>query len=134
MKTMTKAFFATTLCMLIAVPAYAGHSDWEHEFRERMHRQHDRIEQGVDSRELTRKEAKVLEREYLGIRTLARDFREDGRLSRRERHRLDNELDRLSSLIKEYKHNNLERHRKPKYRYGQERHEDDRGGHESYNW
>jgi hypothetical protein len=132
MKTMTKVIFATTLGLLLTVPAYAGHGDWEHVFRARMQSQHERIEQGVDSRELTRKEARVLEREYDRIRMLAREFRKDGHVSRKERHRLDNELDKLSGLIKEYKHNHLERHRKPKYQYEHESHDDYRGEHESY--
>ncbi len=130
MKTLTKAFFTTTLCLLVAIPAYAGHSDRYDGFRERMQQLDQRIEHGIRTHELSRKEAKELEQQQHRIHRLAREFREDGRLSRKERYRLENELDRLSDQITEYKHN---RHNKPKYRYGHERHDDDRGGNNPYN-
>ena len=124
MMTITKAFFATTLCVLIAVPAYAGHNDWNDGLRERMYQLDKRIEHGIKTHELTRKEAKELEQQQHRIHRLAREFREDGRLSRKERHKLERELDRLSDQITEYKHN---RHDRPKYRHDHERYGDDRG-------
>ena len=128
MKVLTKASFATILCLLTAVPAYAGHPHRNDEYKDHLQQLERRIDRGVDSRELTRKEAKELNNEYRRIRRMAKEFREDGHLSRRERHRLDHELARLDDQINRYKHNNLERHRKPKYPYDHERHDDDRWG------
>ena len=85
MKTLTKAFFATSLCLVTAVPVYAGHYERNDGFRDRMQRQQSRIEQGIDSGELTRQEAKELKKFQRRIPHLAREFREDGYLSKRER-------------------------------------------------
>lgn len=132
MKTLNKAFIVTTLCLLAAVPAYAGNPYRNDDYRERMHRLEMRIEHGIDNRELTRKEAKELQYEYRRIRSMAKEFREDGRLSRRESHRLDHAIERLNDQISQYKHNNQERHRYPKYSNEHERHDDDRSRSDSY--
>lgn len=131
MKTMTNAIFATALSLLIVIPVYADHPYHKVSYWEQLQRLNMRIEQGIDTRELTRKEAGELKDESRRIRRMIERFRKDGLLSRKERHQLDYELDRLSDLIIRYKHNNLERHRKPKYRDSQDRH-DDRWGREPY--
>jgi septal ring factor EnvC (AmiA/AmiB activator) len=131
MKTLSKAFFATTLCLLTAVPVYADHPYRNDEYRERLNRIEMRIDRAVDRNELSRKDAKVLNNEYRRIHRMAKKFRDDGRLSRRERHKLDYEIERLDDQIKWYQRKNTKHHHKPKYPYGYERH-DDRSGHESY--
>src|SRR5215216_5223640 len=62
--------------------------------RERQERQ--RIQQGVSSGELTRREAGRLRAEQFRIRAYEARARSDGNLTRRERYRLDQMLDRAS--------------------------------------
>jgi hypothetical protein len=81
-------------------------------------RQQSRIEQGIESGKLTRKEAKVLKRQQRKTRHLYREFREDGRLSKRERRELDRRLDRVSDQIWELKHNERSRFDVSGYGYG----------------
>ena len=126
MKTLSKAFFATTLCLLTAVPAYAAHPYRNDDYRERMQQLEMRIECGVDRHQLNRKDAKVLHKESRQIRRMAKEFREDGHLSRRERHRLDYEMARLNDQITRYQRNDTERYRKTNYSYGYHRPDSDR--------
>jgi hypothetical protein len=75
--------------------------------RERCDRE--RIQQGVRSGELTRREAERLRAEQLRIRAYEARARSDGSLSRRERYRLDEMLDRASRDIYRQKHDNQDR-------------------------
>ena len=112
MKTLTKSILAATFCLVATVPVYAGHGHNQgREFSsQRMDRQQQRIENGILSGELTRKEAKILKKQQRRIHRMAREFREDGRLSAREHRILENRLDRASHLIRELKHNDLTRY------------------------
>jgi chromosome segregation ATPase len=118
MNAIYKLVTATTLSLVITGPALADHTDrqrfcdheWEERIDHRLDRQYQRIQRGIDQQSLTHKESKQLKRKHRKIRRLARDYREDGYLSRKEFKRLTRKLDRLSDRIWEYKHNELERY------------------------
>lgn len=122
MKTLTKTLLAASFCLIATVPAYAGHGhSYGHSndrLVDRMERQHERIEDGIESSELTRKEAKILKKQQRRIRRLAREYREDGWLSKKERRLLRHKLDRSSQQIREFKHNELNRYVVLHERYG----------------
>ncbi|MBV2122327.1 MAG: hypothetical protein KUF74_12820 [Candidatus Thiodiazotropha sp. (ex Ctena orbiculata)] len=118
MNTIHKLVVATTLSLIIAGPALAGHTDrqracdheWVDRIDQRLDRQHRRIQRGVDQHSLSYKESKQLKKKHRKIRRLSREYQEDGYLSRKEIKRLSRKLDRLSDRIWEYKHNDLERY------------------------
>ncbi len=64
-----------------------------------------RIEHGIRSGALDRREAHTLREEFSMIRSDESRARSDGRLDHRERARLDHELDRLERRISHLKHN-----------------------------
>ena len=70
----------------------------------RQARQHQRIEQGVTSGELTKKEAARLKAEQRGIRAEERAFKSDGKLTKNERKQLHRDLNRSSRDIHKQKH------------------------------
>lgn len=72
---------------------------------ERVDRAHRRIDQGIRSGSLTREEAHRLKEEFSQVRRAERRARADGHLDRRERERLNYELDRLERHISRFKHN-----------------------------
>ena len=78
--------------------------DTDRQIDARQDRQHDRIEQGIRSGELTRREARELLREQREIAALEARFRADGRLSPWEYRILDRELDDASRNIRQEKH------------------------------
>lgn len=74
-----------------------------------------RIQQGIHSGELTRKEAKTLRREQRNIRRLKKRFVRDGRISRHERRTLKRRYVRADRRIYRLKHNHRVRYA---YEYG----------------
>jgi hypothetical protein len=64
-----------------------------------------RIEHGIRSGALDRREARALREEFHIVRSDEARARSDGRLDHRERARLDHELDRLERRISHLKHN-----------------------------
>lgn len=72
---------------------------------ERIDRAYQRIEHGVRSGALNRREANRLREEFDRVRRDEARARADGHLDRRERARLDHELDRLERHISQLKHN-----------------------------
>ncbi|MDJ0808104.1 MAG: hypothetical protein QNJ78_14880 [Gammaproteobacteria bacterium] len=110
MKTLNKALVAASFCLIATVPAFADHGHFNDRLFDRLERQHERIEDGIWSRELTRKEVKILKKQQRRIRQLFRVYRDDGRLSKRERRILRNKLDRASLKIMELKHNAVTRY------------------------
>ena len=126
MKTLAKSILAGSLMFLTTFAAHAEHNDRKGDIGGRLDRQQYRIEQGIESGKLTRKEAKVLKREQRKTRHLYHEFREDGRLSKRERGELHRRLDRVSDHIWDLKHNERSRYGAPSHRYGYNWH-DDRG-------
>jgi hypothetical protein len=73
------------------------------------HKEQQRIRQGIRSGELTRPEARRLEAEQARIRVNERFARADGKLTMRERERLNRELHRASHDIYQQKHDNQDR-------------------------
>jgi hypothetical protein len=77
---------------------------------QRQQNQQQRIRQGVQSGELTRREAGRLEKEEQRIRRQEKRMRESGDgLSARERARLEHDLNRESRRIHNQKHDNQDR-------------------------
>jgi len=99
-----KRYLTGTLLLILglglALPAFARSSLYDLE-RQQMRR----IQQGIHSGQLTRKEAKVLRREQRDIRRLKRHFVRDGRVSRHERRVLRKRYARADRRIYRYKHN-----------------------------
>ena len=110
MKTFAKTLLASSLCMLMAVPAHAGRYHDDDRLMDRMERQHERIENGIESGALTRKEARKLKKQQHKTRKMAKKFREDGSLTKKERRALNSQLDKRSDRIWEFKHNDRDRH------------------------
>jgi len=75
----------------------------------RQHRQHERIEQGVRSGELTRRETGRLVEEQRDIRQLERAYKSDGQLTGAERRDLQHEQNEASRDIYRQKHDEQER-------------------------
>jgi hypothetical protein len=101
MNTLVKSLLITTLGIGTALPAVADASFRQHNG----HKLDNRIEQGVRSGELTRKEARTLRREQREIRRMRRDFLSDGRLSKWERRTLAKARKQLSKRVYRLKHN-----------------------------
>ena len=122
MNNLSKTLIALSLGLMVAAPAFAAHGEGQggqlQSVNERLERQHQRIERGMDKHQLTRKEARLLRQQHRDIRYLARVFSQDGHLSKRERRILNRELDASSWQIKRLKHNDLERYVGMHQRYG----------------
>ncbi|MES9900994.1 MAG: hypothetical protein ABW148_18510 [Sedimenticola sp.] len=109
MKPITKTLIATTLCLLTATPVYAGYSynnqnnNQNNNLFNRMIDQHNRIERGVEKGRLTEKEERILKKQQRKFFSQAVKFREDGKISKKERHMLHKMLDKSGKRIKELK-------------------------------
>jgi hypothetical protein len=92
--------FGAALAVLLATSAFAGHPD------ARECNQQRRIEQGVRSGELNRRETRRLEGREMHIdREVARDrARNDGTLTGRERAKVERQQNRVSRSIYREKH------------------------------
>jgi len=94
---MTGALLTLTLAQ--PIPARAG------EIKERQKHQQQRIDEGVKSGELTKKETLKLEAEQGKIRRKKRRFkRNDGEIGPKERAKLEQEQDKASKHIYKEKH------------------------------
>ena len=135
MKRHIKTLLIASLALTAAAPAFADRGyDRDHDrgygkrahyvdrdhrpFRERhikkrLYRQQARIDNGLENGRLTHKEKRKLLKQQRRIKRLARDFREDGYMSRKEKRILTAKLDRASDRIWRFKHNDANRH----YRY-----------------
>lgn len=71
---------------------------------QREHTQVERIKEGRQSGELTRKESRKLMREQAKIRSAERRMKSDGNVTAAERARLDRKLDKSSRHIGRQKH------------------------------
>jgi hypothetical protein len=110
MKIIAKTLLASSLCIFMAVPAHAGHNHDDGRLVDRMQRQHERIENGVESGALTRKETRKLTKQKHKTRSMARKFRKDDVLTLKERRILNKRLNKASNRIWVFKHNDSERH------------------------
>jgi Skp family chaperone for outer membrane proteins len=70
----------------------------------RQHEQQGRIHEGVKSGELTRSEAKGLQKEEKDVRAEERQFKSDGKLTVEERQKLQSDLNKTSKDIHNQKH------------------------------
>ena len=73
--------------------------------KERQENQAERIQQGVASGELTKKETATLRAEQKAIRAEKRAMKADGKLTKKERAHLKREQDQASKRIYSKKHN-----------------------------
>ena len=109
MKPKAKHILIAILALSAATPVLAGRGHGPGRIMDRLERQHDRIEQGIESGELTRREARRLKRQQRELRRLANALYEDHGLSRKDRRLLQEELDRASDRIYRLKHNEKRR-------------------------
>ena len=120
-----KALWVLPLLGMLATPAVADryHDNDYHNrvFEQRIDRQHRRLEQGIRSGELTRKEVKRLRKQLRHIAKLERRYTRDGYLDRHERRKLRHKLNVASNRIYRLKHNDRYRGYY-KDRYGPGRH------------
>ncbi len=94
----------TVILMMIIGLAWTGTAS-AGPLKKRLQNQHYRICDGIDSGELTYKEARRLRHQHRKIRRMRHHFLADGRLSHRERRILHQRLDRNSERIYALKHN-----------------------------
>lgn len=78
-------------------------------FQLRIEQQQKRIDDGIRSGELTRKEAEVVQENLDKIKTAYLRMKADGRLSEKEQNKLENMLERNDKMIYNKKHNAIER-------------------------
>ena len=110
MKIIAKTLLASSLCLLMAVPAHAGRYHDDGRLVDRMERQHQRIENGVESGALTHKETRKLTKQQHKTLGKAVKFREDDALTNKERRILNKRLVKTSNRIWKFKHNDKERY------------------------
>lgn len=96
-------------------PKYKTH--YKRSVYERIENQQRRIRQGLNSGELTHREAKRLREDLHRIRHKMRHYRHDGRLNHYEKRHLHRMLDELSDRIYRKKHNNKKRYDDRDYHY-----------------
>jgi len=101
MKKLITTTLLTALSIATSVPALARGTSY-HQLLENQER---RIEQGVESGALTRKESKLLRTEHGELKQLTKKLSHDGRLSKRDRRILDERFDAVSAEIWRLKHN-----------------------------
>ncbi len=95
---------STLLLALVALPAIAAAGNRDPGVNQRQHNQQQRIQQGVQSGELTRGETRRLQAEQRGIRQEERQYKSDGVLTRDERKDLRQDLNLASRSIYSEKH------------------------------
>jgi polyhydroxyalkanoate synthesis regulator phasin len=99
---------AVLVFTLLSVGAYAGNTR-DPGIRERIEEQQKRIDQGIASGQLTRREADIVQDNLNRIRAAEARMKADGTLAPRERARLEHMLDRNSKMISKEKHNPVRR-------------------------
>ena len=105
----TRALRMLPILSLITIPAIADHNNSYSQIERRMVRQQARIEQGIHSGELTRKEARRLHNQQTYIAKLGHKFQYDNCLDLYEQRTLERKLDRASNRIYRLKHNHANR-------------------------
>ena len=116
-----KTLWTVVFLGMLTMPAWADrdHYDgyYDNRFEQRQDRQHRRIQKGIRSGELTRKEAQRLRKQQRRIEKMADRFTYDGYLDRRERRELKRRLNAASDRIYRLKHND-------RYRFDRKRRHD----------
>jgi hypothetical protein len=106
---MKKLYTILTFVMLATVLSASAFAQNSRGIDRRQHEQRDRIQQGVRSGELTRREANRLRHDQFQIRRLERRAEADGVLTARERFRINRNLNESSRDIRRLKHNRRDR-------------------------
>lgn len=104
-----RALIATTLLLCAAATHGVASADTQRGVRDpridaRQQLQRERIQQGVRSGELTRREARNAREDQRDIRQLERAYKSDGELTRSERRDLNHEQDQASRELYRDKH------------------------------
>jgi hypothetical protein len=86
-----------------------------------------RINRGIRSGEITRREARTLRVQLENLHRLGSRFRSDGRLSWRERAILERDSERLSAMIDRFMANDRERWENDRWDNDRDRDRDNRG-------
>jgi hypothetical protein len=125
----TQAACITALGLALAFPIQAGQG---YSVEDRLAWQQKRIDQGLASGALSRREARSLQQDQREIRSLIRDLRRDGWLSRDERRLVDQRLDEATQRIRDMERNGG---RRDSYRdrLAEDRHES-HGQDHHWNW
>ena len=106
MRKIVSFFLAAVFVLGVSAVSFAGQRGY---IDKREYREQKRINQGIRSGELTRREAGRLEAGLAKIKTDERFAKADGNLSYRERERLNRELNRESRAIHRQKHDGQDR-------------------------
>ncbi len=99
---------ALIVFVLSAIAAHAGNTK-DPGIRARIEEQQKRLDQGRASGQLTRREADIVQDNLNRIRESEARMKADGKLTPKERKRLENMLDRNSQMIYKEKHNPIRR-------------------------
>jgi Skp family chaperone for outer membrane proteins len=106
MKKIITAFAAAAITFSLAIaPALAAGTD-SPGIEQRQINQQKRIDQGVQSGQLTEKEAKKLDKQQARIDKKKAKMKEDGKLTKKERAKLKKDQDKASKKIYKEKHDN----------------------------
>ncbi len=104
-----KALYLAPLLAVLSLPAVAHHDHKGGGIENRIDRQEHRIKKGIRSGELTKREAAKLRKNQRRVERMYDRFTDNGRLSRKERKKLQQALDKNSKKIYRLKHNDRQR-------------------------
>ena len=97
-------YFIFPLITMLSLSAFA-----QSRYEKRMQRQQERIEQGVQSGQLSEKEAQTLQKQEAHIQKVEQKLEADGSLSGQDKAKLERMQDRESKRIFRKKHNKRQR-------------------------
>jgi hypothetical protein len=100
---------AIALSVLVGQAATADPEARNHGINQRQENQKDRVQQGVKSAELTRKETQEVLKTQHDVAKLEKVYKADGTLSIQERRDLQRELNRAGKEIRAEKHDGQQR-------------------------
>lgn len=100
---------AVSLIVMMSAGVVLASNAHDMKIRDRIEKQQQRIDQGVISGSLTRREADMLQDNLNWIRNEEARLKADGRLTERERKRLHKVLDQNNEMIYDKKHNRIKR-------------------------
>ena len=101
---MKTSFYLTVTALVAAAVCADGAGIRDRGVNARQRNQQERIAEGVRSGELTKSEAKGLEKEERNVRQEERQFKSDGKLTPAERKDLNQDLNKVSRDIYNQKH------------------------------
>lgn len=95
---------ALTTAMIISAPAFADQYPRSHNINQDQYNQHQRIQQGNRSGQLTPNESRYLKSQEHSLQQEKRQYKSDGSLTKQERQDLHQDLNTLSKEIYRQKH------------------------------